>query len=212
METPFVILNQVFQLIFFTMAITSLVSFIFSIIKFSYANVIVNNWPARIIIGMMFFSLKIWDQWVDELKYINYFSGVIISIYVYDCCCNIADGFKARNFNKREIILSISAIGACTSMTYLIYLARYTSELLTVLGDHINTVGYMAILAVSIMVFPTIFYKRSVLFAFLPIFTMSFMLIIKCICINNQSLLYGITTLPIESIPYLLMALDAEAK
>ena len=62
----------------------------------------------------------------------NIFSSAIISLYMYDCCCNIADSYTKyarKNGMFREFYLLTGASVTLVLMAYIIYLGKYEGSL-----------------------------------------------------------------------------------
>ena len=89
------LLSYVLQSIFFSLAITSLLTALLKLISFSYAKAIFNNSMAKIILAVLFMYIKIWQQ-SNWFILIGYACGLFVALYVYDCGMSVGELYVDR--------------------------------------------------------------------------------------------------------------------
>lgn len=83
------LISYTLQSIFFSLAITSVLTALLKLIHFSYAKIIFNNSITKIALSILFMYIKIWKQ-SSWFVVVGYACGAFVALYVYDCGMNIA--------------------------------------------------------------------------------------------------------------------------
>lgn len=123
-----VVLNQVLQALFFSSAITNLISFMVRLIGFAYADTVANSRMIQIFGMCMMWYLHIWDYYSGLLYIISVFSLTIVSIYVYDFCGNVSERFDNWRLNNRDWAVGFSFFFMFLSTAFVTYSIFKKSE------------------------------------------------------------------------------------
>ena len=103
------IINYLLQILCFTMAFISLVTFLLNCLKFSYAHV-ADNVATRILFFIIFLYVQIWNTMNTCLYFFNIFGTLILMLYLYDFVCNLASSCNRLNGKMKEILLAVLII------------------------------------------------------------------------------------------------------
>ncbi len=126
--SPLLVLNQFLQILFFSMSLSSLVVFLLQSVKFYYAESVENIRIIKVISFLLFWYLKIWDLWINEMMIVSLFSAVTVCIYIFDCCANISDAHKQTNQQRKQIAFLLALTLNICGFFLIIYLTKLTDN------------------------------------------------------------------------------------
>lgn len=116
-----VLVNQALQALFFSSAVTNLISFVVRLIGFAYADTVANSRIIQLFGMFLMWYLHIWDYYSGLLYIISVFSMTIVSIYVYDFCGNVSERFDNWRLNNRDWAVGFSFFFMFLSTAYVTY-------------------------------------------------------------------------------------------
>lgn len=116
-----VLVNQALQALFFSSAVTNLISFVVRLIGFAYADTVANSRIIQLFGMCLMWYLHIWDYYSGLLYIISVFSMTIVSIYVYDFCGNVSERFDNWRLNNRDWAVGFSFFFMFISTAYVTY-------------------------------------------------------------------------------------------
>lgn len=202
-ESPYIIVNHILQCYFFSLGVSNFIALLLKVISFEYAEQVAESRITMLIGVFLLFYCKIWALESLAMELTCYFSLVMVSLYVYDCCGNISHWLNGWQTVRREFAL----IGAFTVMAgstlLLLYSVFKSNEV------HYPFTGIYLLLLVLISI-GHLFRNRTILYALVGALTMNYLVAARCI--KWDSALLSSPHLPLTLIPFFMMALDAEKK
>lgn len=200
-----VVVNQALQALFFSSAVTNLISFVVRLIGFAYADTVANSRIIQVFgMGLMWY-LHIWDYYSGLLYIISVFSMTIVSIYVYDFCGNTSERFDNWRLNNRDWAVGFSFFFMFLSTTYVTYSIFKKSE---------NPLQYeyagIYLLILLLIIIGNMLRGRSVIYTLLGILTINYLIASRyLISTRVEGSTIAKAGIPFSTIPYLMMALHA---
>ena len=139
LSSPILAANYILQCVFFGLTLSSFLAFLLKTINFSYADFVANNIRVKVLVIGCFIYMKMWNSWSGYLIYVGYGTSLFISLYIYDCSCNLSEHYvnKVRGFYTGQVFLFvwISIIGI-----FALYLLKYQPYHLYYLIGQIGTI------------------------------------------------------------------------
>lgn len=150
----------------FSFACSSFFTFLLKICSFEYAKKLTNNWIITALLFILCIYIEVWNVWKHHLIYLNHFCSIFISLYAYDCCCNIAD-YCAHNIRRnnqaiKQTLLLVSAFLFVFCLGILIYLDKYKGILIKYLPNNSNITSHIIIILLVMIVISIIRYRHAI--------------------------------------------------
>jgi hypothetical protein len=202
-ESPFIILNHILQCYFFSLGLSYFIALLLKQISFEYAEQVAESRITQLMGVFLLFYFKIWAFESLLMELVCYFSLVMVSLYVYDCCGNISYWLSGWKTVRREFALLATFIAMLGSTILLLYSVFKSNEV------HYPFTGSYLLLLVLISL-GHLFRNRTMLYALVGTLTMNYLVAARCI--KWENLFLSSPHLPLTLIPFFMMALDAEKK
>lgn len=196
-KSPTLGLNYLLQSVFFGLSMSSFTVLLLRAVRFSYAKAVVDNKVAKLIIILLFMYSKVWDQWSTWFMGLGCGCAIFMCLYTFDSCLNIAEYYSqnVRGLYWGQVV------------SYSVFTMIVPLALIRFLDPQYPPILFITLLAEIILIAVMNALKnKHIIFSAVPSLVMVSTSLIRVFCQSS----YYTQQLPLQTIPMIMMAFDAE--
>lgn len=186
-----------------------MVAVLLKMIHFSYTEEVAASRVIQVLGVLLLYYLKIWDFYSGLLYMLSIFALMMVCLYVYDCCGNMSHYLNSWKEQHRDLALLLS-FGAMLATTGYVGCQIYRNSEDPLFYQYSG----IYLLQILLMVLGNLVRRRSIIYSLLGVLVINYLIAMRHLLhsqLHSPSLI-TMAKLPLEYIPYFLMALDAEKR